>query len=176
MITLKNVVLNFPSLFTLPTINGEKATKYSTKIILDPEINKVALKQLQAAIEDLRKEKFKDGKLGSDRICLRDGDDLGQEVYEGKWVLSASTKKRPVVVQAVKGELEPLTEDDGKMYSGVVVNANVSLWAQDNKFGKRINCELIAVQWKEDGTPLAGGGITREAAMAGFDTDGDDFG
>lgn len=176
MITIKNAVLNFPSLFTLPTINGEKASKYSTKIILDPITHKTTIKALQAEIERLRTEGLKGIKLGADRICLRNGDDLGQEVYEGKFVLSASTKKRPVVVQAVNGALEPLVEDDGKIYSGCICNVNVDLWAQDNKFGKRINCELIAVQWKADGEPLAGGGVSREAAVQGFDVDPDDFG
>ena len=41
---------------------------------------------------------------------------------------------------------------------------------------KRINCELLAIQFKADGERLGGGGISREAAMEGFDTDAEDFG
>lgn len=173
MITIKNAVLNFPSVFSLPTINGEKATKYSTKIILDPKEHAAVIKQLQAEVEKLRVEKWKTLKLPSDRGCLRNGDDLGKEEYEGKFVLSASTKKRPVVVDT---KMEPLTEDDDKIYSGSICNVNVNLWAQDNQFGKRINCELLAIQFKADGERLGGGGISREAAMEGFDTDAEDFG
>ena len=122
------------------------------------------------------KEKWKALKLPDVRKCLRDGDLLGKEEYEGKFVLSASCKKRPVVVKAEDGSLVPVTQDDGLIYSGCIANANVNLWAQDNKFGKRINCELLAVQWKGDGTPLGGGGISREAAVEGFDLGEDDFG
>lgn len=176
MITIKNAVLNFPSLFTLPTINGEQTNKYSTKIILDPKEHAAVIKQITAEMETLRSEKWKTLKLPADRLALRNGDDLAKEEYEGKLVLSASAKRRPVVVMARNGVLEPLTEDDGKIYSGCICNVNVAFWAQDNQFGKRINAELLAVQWKAEGTPIGGGGITREAAVAGFDLGEDDFG
>jgi hypothetical protein len=177
VITIKNAVLNFPELFQLGLDQeGKQKTKYSTKIILDPKEHAAVIRTLQAEIDSLMKEKWKTLKLADDRRCLRDGDSLGKEEYEGKLVLSASSKKRPVAVMAQNGALVPVTQDDGKFYSGCIANANVSLWAQDNKFGKRINCELLAVQWKADGTPLGGGGISREAAVEGFDLDEDDFG
>lgn len=176
MITIKNAVLNFPSLFSLPVINGTPSTKYSTKVILDPAEHKAVIKQLQTEIDSLRASALKNMKLPPDKICLRNGDDLAKEEYEGKFVLSASCKRRPTVVKAEDGQLVPVVEDDGLIYSGCIANVNVNLWAQDNSFGKRINCELIAVQWRAEGTPLGGGGISREAAVQGFDLDSEDFG
>jgi hypothetical protein len=177
MITIKNAVLNFPSLFQLPVINNQQAKKYSTKIILDPDAHKAVLKQIKDEMERLRTTDLKGVKLPPEKYCLRNGDDMMKEEYEGKFVLSASCKRRPTVVKAEDGQLVPVTEDDGLIYSGCVANVNVTFWAQDNKdYGKRINCELIAVQWRAEGTPLGGGGISREAALKGFDLDSEDFG
>ena len=48
----------------------------------------------------------------------------------------------------------PLTEDDNKLYPGCYVNVVITLWAQNNKFGKRINANLLAVQFVKDGNPF----------------------
>ena len=176
MITIKNATLNFPSLFRLPVIKGKPADKYSTKVILDPKANAAELKAIRAEILRLRTEDLKGAKLPSDKICLRDGNDYDDEVYTDKFILSASSKRRPHVVHSVNGQLEPLSEDDNLIYSGCICNVNVNLWAQNNDYGKRINCELVAVQWKAEGTPIGGAGISREAAMEGFEPDPDDFG
>ena len=58
-----------------------------------------------------------------------------------------------------------------KAFSGAVVNASVEIWAQDNKFGKRINATLIAVQFQADDEPLGGGHVTHDQAVEGFDFD-----
>ena len=48
-------------------------------------------------------------------------------------------------------------EEDGVIYDGCYVTAIIGIWAQDNKFGKRINANLLGVQFKKDGDPLASG-------------------
>jgi len=50
-------------------------------------------------------------------------------------------------------------EDDGTIYAGCYVNAIISLWAQDNTYGKRINAQLEGVQFCNNGEPLGAGGI-----------------
>jgi hypothetical protein len=52
-----------------------------------------------------------------------------------------------------------LSASSGKVYSGCYVNASIELWAQDNKFGKRINATLMGVQFLRDGARLVGGGV-----------------
>ena len=173
MITIKNVTLNYPSLFSLPIIKDQQALKYSTKIILDPVEHKTAIKLIQEEAARLIKDELKIAKLPAEKICLRDGDDYSKEEYDGKMVLSASAKRRPVVVNKAR---EPITEDDAMIYSGCIGNVNVTLWPQNHmKHGKRINCELHAFQWTAAGTPIGGGGVSRDAAMQGFDSD-EDFG
>jgi hypothetical protein len=44
-----------------------------------------------------------------------------------------------------------LAEDDGVLYSGCYVNMTVTLWTQDNEYGKRVNANLRAVQFVKDG-------------------------
>lgn len=97
------------------------------------------------------------------KLCLTDGDIKDYDGYEGNYVLSASNKTRPTILGANK---EPLTEKDGKIYSGCFVNGIVSLWAQNNDWGKRINCNLQGVQFVADGEAFSGGGV---ASVEEFD-------
>lgn len=69
------------------------------------------------------------------------------------------------------------SEDDCEIYSGCFVNAKINLWAQKNTYGKRINCELIAIQFASDGEALDGVSVSTDKAMEGFEAEGadDDF-
>ena len=51
-----------------------------------------------------------------------------------------------------------------KMYGGCYVNAAVRPWLQDNKFGKAVRCQLIAVQFNGDGAPFG----ESEVELKGF--------
>jgi hypothetical protein len=76
---------------------------------------------------------------------------MGRPEYEGKMTIKASTKKRPLVIDRDKS---PITEDDNIVYAGCYVNAIVTLWGQNNQFGKRVNAQLDGVQFVRDGEPL----------------------
>lgn len=41
-----------------------------------------------------------------------------------------------------------------KLYGGCYVNAALSLWAQDNQFGRAIRCNLLGIQFAKDGEPF----------------------
>jgi hypothetical protein len=43
------------------------------------------------------------------------------------------------------------------MYGGCRVNAAIKPWLQDNKHGRGIRCDLIAVQFAADDTPFGEG-------------------
>jgi hypothetical protein len=58
----------------------------------------------------------------------------------------------------VDKDRSPLVSADGRPYSGCYVNAQVEVWAQDHKsFGKRINAQLLGVQFVEDGDSFQAG-------------------
>ena len=168
-IQLKAVRLSFPSLFQPGSFGGESTGKYEATFVLDKKEHADAIKQIQTAADALMKEAFK-GKIPADKVCLKDGDDMARPEFQGKMTIKASTKKRPLVINRDKS---PITEDDNIVYAGCYVNAIVSLWAQNNQYGKRINAQLDGVQFCRDGEPFGDSGISVEA----FDAFGeeDDF-
>lgn len=189
-IKLQNVRISFPRLFKAEAFKGGDGPKsYSANFILDPETpsHKKAIKQIKAEIDRLGSEKWGDkwkagkGMKGIKGYCLKSQDDsIGdeeafvslQEVEDlhdsmaGKYIFSASEKTRPTVVDQNKA---PLTEEDGVIYAGCYVTAIVSVWVQDNSYGKRVNANLIGVQFKGDGEAFGEG--SQRADDDDFDDD-----
>lgn len=167
-ITLKNVRLSFPSLFHKEVFQGVEG-KYAATFLLDKEKHKAVIKEIQAAIAEKIKTDLKGAKLAADKICLKDGDEIEYDGYAGCMSIKASTPKRPLVIDKDKS---PLTDEDNRIYSGCYVNAIIELWAQDNPFGKRVNCNLMGVQFAGDGQPF--GDIGKSASVDEFDLIEDD--
>lgn len=166
-IILKNVRISFPSLFKKATYNGDE-TGFEGTFLINKEDQTAQVELIQNAIKDLIKTNLKGAKLQQDKICLRDGDLVDYDGYADHFSIKASSKKRPLVIDRDKA---PLVEEDGRPYSGCYVNASVELWAQNNNYGKRINCTLLAVQFFKDGVPF-GDGAT--GSLSDFDAFGDD--
>ena len=79
--------------------------------------------------------------------------------FAGCMSIKASTKRRPIVINRDKS---PITEDDGIIYPGCYVNAIIEVWAQNNAWGKRVNANLLGVQFVADGEPF-GSGVSASA-------------
>ena len=166
-IKLQNVRLSFPSLFHKAVFQGAE-TKYEATLLLDKEQHKDAISAIQAEINERIKVDLKGAKLPADKICLKDGDAIDYDGYAGCMSIKAANNKRPMVIDRDK---TPLTEDDNKLYAGCYVNAVIELWVQNNGFGKRINANLLGVQFFKDGEPF-GDGVG--ASADDFDAFGDD--
>jgi hypothetical protein len=153
---LENVRLSFPDLFKARAFNADQEAKFSATFILDKGSKQA--KALEDAIAAAVKDKWPKAKPKALKVCLRDGsekdhlDGFGEDVV----FFNASADKRPTVVDR---DRSPLTAEDGKPYAGCYVNAMVDVWAQDNQFGKRINCQLMGVQFARDGESFGGGGV-----------------
>jgi hypothetical protein len=152
-IKLNNVRLSFPSLFRKSVYNGEE-TKFEATFLLNKKTQGDKIKEIEAAITASVKDNLKGAKLGADKICLKDGDDFEYTGYAGNMSIKASTNKRPLVIDRDK---TPLSETDNRIYAGCRVNATIELWAQNNTYGKRINANLLAVQFYKDDEPFADG-------------------
>lgn len=163
---MQNVRLSFPSLFQTAQFAGDDTGKYEATFVLDKVEHAEVIKSIETQIANLSKELK--SKLAADKICLKDGDELDRPEFQGKMTIKASTKRRPLVVNRDKS---PITEDDNIVYAGCYVNAIVTLWPQNNNFGKRINAQLDGVQFNRDGEPFGDAGLGVEA----FDVFGDDF-
>ena len=171
-IKMQAVRLSFPSLFNTAKFGGEDTGKYEATFVLDKVEHAEVIAGIKAQIERLMKEELK-SKVPSDKLCLKDGDEMGRPEFEGKYTIKASTKKRPLVINRDKS---PITESDNVIYAGCYVNAIVSLWPQDNKFGKRINAQLDGVQFCRDGEAFGDGAVSVDEfdAFGGSESD-DDF-
>ena len=155
-IKLPNVRLSFPNLFSTSVFGGDDTGKYDGTFLLDKKTHKAQIAEIQAGIAALTKEKFKGKALPDDRVCLKDGDETEREEQQGMMVIKASSKKRPMVINR---DRTPLVEDDNVIYAGCYVNAIISLWSQDNQYGKRINASLEGVQFCAHGEPFGPPGI-----------------
>ena len=150
-IMIKGARLSFPSLFQRSEFEGKEG-KYEATLLF-PKSDKKTYNMLIKAIDAAKKEANK--KVPESKYFIKDGDEIFEEKeydgYEGMWAVKAGNSKRPTVIDRDK---TPITEDDEKVYAGCYVNAIVSPWIQDNQFGKRVNANLLGIQFVKDGDPF----------------------
>ena len=172
-IKLNNVRLSFPSLFRKAVFNGEE-TKFEATFLLDKDTQADKIAEIDNAVQAMIAENLKGAKLKEDKICLKDGDDIDYDGYKGCMSVKASNNKRPKVLDRDKTQL---TEDDNRLYAGCYVNAVIELWTQNNQWGKRINANLLGVQFFKDGEPFSDGATASDDDFDAFDEpeDMDDF-
>lgn len=155
---IKNARLAFPAIFSPKAVGDSPDAAYGCSLILDPlsipAIEK-AVKEAAIAKWGVKGEATLASLKKTDKTCLHDGDGKSQyDGFAGNWFVATRAKLRPVVVDR---DRTPLTEADGKPYGGCYVHADIEIWAQDNKFGKRINAQLKGLQFVKDGTSFGGG-------------------
>lgn len=167
-IKLQNVRMCFPSVFTKAVFDGEEGKFQATFLI--EKSDKKTYKSIMDAIESAKKE-YKDPsiKIKEASLFIKDGDDTDSEIFQDHWIVKASNKTRPTVLDRDKSQLD---ESDNKIYSGVYVNAIISPWIQDNKYGKRVNATLLGIQFCKDGDRIGG---SQTASVDDFDDIEDDF-
>jgi hypothetical protein len=159
IIKLANVRLSFPHLFQPHAMEEGQEKKYGASFIMDNVKHDALITQIENTIERLALDHWK--KKMHFKTCLRDGNEKpNMDGYgDGVMFLTASRKTRPPVVNR---DVSPLTEEDGVIYAGCWVNTTVRLWVQDNKWGKRVNAELRAVQFVADGESFGAGPVNAE--------------
>tara|TARA_S200002703_G_scaffold127907_1_gene114587 strand:+ start:659 stop:1198 length:540 start_codon:yes stop_codon:yes gene_type:complete len=169
-IKLNNVRLSFPSLFRKAEFQGN-AGKYEATFLLNKKTHADTIAEIEKQIEQGVKDNFKGKKIPADKLCMKDGDEFDYDGYAGHMSFKASNNKRPLVIDKDK---TPVTEDDERVYAGCYVNAVVELWYQDNQFGRRVNANLLGVQFYKDGEAFGDGVTASEDDFDAFDDDGSD--
>lgn len=170
VVKLTNVRIAFcQDLFKMGSVNADDKPAFSSTFLI-PQ-NDAQLGVIDKVIKKVSEEKW-DKKAeailktlkGADKICVHDGGlkDL-YDGFEGNMYISARTYVAPSVFDKDKTKLDETT---GKPYAGCYVNALVDIYAQDNKYGKRINASLKGVQFLRDGYAFAG---TTPASADDFD-------
>lgn len=167
-LTLRNVRLAFPSIFE-PTAFGDGEPAYSAKFIVDPKSPAAA--QLREAVAEAALEKWNEKAAGILKGLKEDKKvafveapyrNKNGEVYDGfngMYYLSARNSNLKPTAFSASGQ--PVTAADGVIYGGCYVDAIVELYAQDNKWGRRINCALRGVRFAGPGDSFGGGGAAR---------------
>lgn len=151
-IPLNNVRLSFPKLFKARAFKEDQEPRFEAAFLLDPSNKDHAktIKLIKDTANALLVEHFGKTVPKGIKTCfgLSDETDKEYDGYEGMFWITSSNRQRPVVVNR---DRTPLTEADGVIYAGCYVNANITLWVQDNQYGKRINANLRSVQFVRDG-------------------------
>ncbi len=160
-VKIPNARLSFPSLFEKSVFNGDIG-KYEATLLFPKSDTKTYAAVMQA-IEDCKKDNKI--KCPSDKLFIKDGDDIAYDGYANHWAVKASNNKRPTVINRDKS---PLVAEDEVMYAGCVVNAILEPWGQNNSYGKRVNANLLGLQFVKDGEPFGDGGTS--ANPDDFDT------
>lgn len=92
-------------------------------------------------------------------LCLKEGSVMkpGEEAYAGKLFIAGNAKKRFTIVGP---DRTPVNKSDPfAPYSGGYGNGILQIWAQNNSFGKRINAQIMGVQFSRHGESLGGGRV-----------------
>lgn len=153
VIKLPSVRLSFAKIYKPETFATGQDSRFSATFLLDPTKaeHKATIQQIQAAAKKLIDEAG--FKVSDFDVCFGHADKHPKKAkydgYAGMFFLVASNKVRPTVVNRRR---EPVAEGDAQApYSGCYVYGSITLWLQNNQYGKKINANLRAVQFEKDG-------------------------
>jgi len=162
--TIKGVRLAFPAIF-VPQAVGDGEPAYGAKLIIPPNHPQVAA--IRAAIDEAAKEKWNDKAPSVLKLLQSDKKvawvespylDKNGEPYDGfEGMYHLSTRSAKVKPSAYAAKNVELKTEDGTIYAGCVVDAAVEFYAQDNKWGRRVNCGLRGVRFIAHGDSFGGG-------------------
>lgn len=157
----------------------------NAKAIVDQALKKVAEAKWPGNLPDGRsKADLHLSNILSDpkACCWTDGNKKEYDGYAGNWALAAKRYKSdgrlllkdrdnsPIIDPKTD---EPYAGKEGRIYSGAYYIAVVNFWAQDNKFGKGMRCELLGVQYMADGDSFGGSTRVSEDAFDSLDEGAD---
>jgi hypothetical protein len=163
-------------LFQAEAFEEGKTPKFGADFLLTPGSQVVKVVDgkavpttMEAVMQEVANEAWK-GKgaqmlasLEASKKCFRNGDlrvtRAGDpyEGYEGIWYVSAKNKRRPTIVD--RDGKTPLTEADGRPYSGSYVVAVIEVYAITDPAKKGVHAALMGVQFSKDGDAFSGGGV-----------------
>ena len=171
-VKLQDVRLAFSDIFTAKKFPGSDGpANFSATFLLPPE--HPGNKQIEEAIEEVAKatwpddrdDKLEEYRSNPQKFCYGTGSKGAKKKYQGfpgnMWI-SAKNQSRPTVVDR---DTTPLTQEDGKPYSGCYVNAILDIWAQKGQYAG-IRASLKGVQFHKDGDAFSGATV---AAADDFD-------
>jgi hypothetical protein len=167
-VTLTNVRAAFISSLWEPEGIDDSEPAHAGKFIIDPKDggNIVKCEEAMAAVakekwgpkaESVLENMTKTGRKPDVFFVREPYKSRNGDVYagfEGMFFVSAKSKTRPLIIDR---DRTPLVPSDGRPYGGCFVNAQIDVWAQDNKYGRALRATLTGVQFVKDGDAFTGG-------------------
>lgn len=156
------VRLSYANLSTPRASQQGGEPKYSVTLLIPKTDNATKIdieNSIRAAYEDGVSKKW-GGLHPKQKDILHDGDgirDNGQpfgDECKGHWVITASTKNKPQVVDISNINCELAPQD---VYSGMYARVTVNFFPYDTAGSKGVGCGLGNVMKTRDGEPLSGG-------------------
>lgn len=154
----------YVNVFEPSSISEDGPKKYNVSILID-KTDKVTLDKINTAVQEaivLGMDKVgKGGKVAANiKMPLRDGDIDREDdpAYEGKMFISATSKRKPQIVDADLNEI--MSKDE--FYSGCYGRASINFFAFNAEGNKGIACGLNNLQKLEDGERIGGGSTASE--------------
>lgn len=179
ILRVRNARIQYPNLLVPRGVKQDDGTtgdpRYSVVLLIpkdDPQIPAIT-----AVLQAVAKEKW--GSAAGDRwremkagnkLGLQDGEvKASKEGYAGNMFINASAKpeNKPSLFGPIPTKQYADEELRAMFYAGAYVNAKLRVWAQDNKWGKRLNVELLGVQFAGHGEAFKS--TSASASAADFD-------
>lgn len=162
--------------------NGVESEAYQNTGLANKKTHREAKDLIVSEMNRLLKE-HKIEKLAANKKFIKDGDQMDRPENEGMWVISAREQNPPGLRGNKKdpetGKPVRLTPAQAmKMfYGGCWGSMVIRPWFQSNKYGKRLNAGLVAVQFLKDDEPFGEGRISDDDVDDSFEaTETDDAG
>jgi hypothetical protein len=153
------VRFSFCNIFEPKAPQGGGDPKYSVTLLI-PKTDKATLGKIKAAMDEARENFCK--RNGANAIpvkynhTMHDGDgqrpggeDFGPEC-KGCYVITVSSKQKPVVVDAFRNEVTDSTE----VYSGCYGRASINFFGYNSNGKKGVSAGLLSIQKLHDGEPF----------------------
>lgn len=150
--------------------NADEDPKYSVTLLIPKSDEATVKKIVEAMAEAAAQFRAKNGANSlpqrpsntlHDGDGMRDGGDPYGDECKGCYVITVSSKRKPVIVDAFRNEIT----DEDELYSGCYGRASINFYGYNSHGKKGISAGLLSLQKLSDGEPLT---------MAGSPNDFDD--
>jgi hypothetical protein len=165
-IRLVKVRIAFPAL-DKPEAFGEGEPAYQGKLIIAPksENSKAILAALKAAAKEQWKDKADsvyDMLKEDKKLCYTETTYRSKKTgepyagFDGMHALSTRNRKQPTIWDKFGKQVLDPRDIKAMIYSGCYIHAKINIWAQDNKWGRRLNATLLGAMFAMDGEAFSG--------------------
>lgn len=174
------VRFSYANIFEAKAPTGGGEPKYSVTLLI-PKSDTDTLGKIKTAMQDAA-DKFRE-KNGAASLpakfnhTLHDGDgerDSGEpygDECKGCYVITVSSKQKPVIVDAFRNEIT----DPGEVYSGCYGRAAINFYGYNQAGKKGVSAGLLSIQKLHDGEPFGTVGSANDFDDNYEDADYDDI-